>query len=472
MYPQWCSSENLLLISGTQIIIIMVPLFIDRERELKFLEDKYREERAQLIIIYGRRRIGKTEIIKQFIKGKKAIYHLCTSDGLTSNVNRLKEEFMSFTGRSYFRSLNVSLDELLMYFADEVKEKVVLAIDEFQYLIESDRNVTSLIQRAWDEKLKDSKIFLILTGSSIGMMENEVLSVKSPLYGRRTGSWKVDEIPFSYLSRFFPSKSMVDLVKIWSIVGGIPFYILQFDEKKTVEENVKEKIMMKGSVLYDEPLFLLREEFREQRIYLSILRAISKGYNTLSLISNYTGIDRSNLTAYLDRLEENGIVVRVIPYGKKKGWYEISDNFFDFWFKFVYDNLNYLEIDMVDEVIGRSNFEEYYSFKFEKLVRELLRRKEIKLPFDYNLVSFYSHKGEEVDIVLEGDRAIFLGEVKWSENFDVKTLLGKMKRIMPKINDKGKDEYYGVFAKSINKCVEGVLCYELGNEIEVFRRKD
>ncbi|QXJ32411.1 ATP-binding protein [Saccharolobus shibatae] len=449
----------------------MIPLFIDRERELKFLEDRYREDKAQLIIIYGRRRIGKTEIIKQFIKGKKAIYHLCTSDGLASNVNRLKEEFASFTGKAYFKSLNVSLDELLMYFADEVMGKVVLALDEFQYLIESERSITSLIQRAWDEKLKDSKIFLILTGSSIGMMENEVLSNKSPLYGRRTGSWRVDEISFPYLSDFFPSKNIVDLVKIWSIVGGIPFYILQFDERKSIEENVKEKIMSKGSILYDEPLFLLREEFREQRVYLSILRAISKGYTTISLISNYTGIDRSNLTAYLDRLEENGIISRVIPYGKKKGWYEISDNFFDFWFKFVYDNLNYLEIDMVDEVISKSNFDEYYSFKFEKLVKDLLRRKMIRLPFNYNLVSFYSHKGEEIDIVLEGERAIFLGEVKWSENVEVKPLLWKMKRVMSKINEKGKEEYYGVFAKSITKCNGNVLCYELGEGKEVFRLK-
>jgi len=444
---------------------------VDRERELKFLEDKYKEDKAQLIIIYGRRRIGKTEIIKQFIKGKKAIYHLCTADGVTINVNRLKEEFASFTGKAYFRSLNVGLDELLMYFADEVKERVILAIDEFQYLIESDRAVISLIQRAWDEKLKDSKVFLVLTGSSIGMMENEVLSIKSPLYGRRTGSWRVDEIPFQYLSEFFPSKSTEDLVKIWSIVGGVPFYILQFDDRKSVEENVKERIMKKGSVLYDEPLFLLREEFREQRVYLSILRAISKGYNTLSLISDITGIDRSNLTAYLDRLEENGIVSRVVPYGKKKGWYEISDNFFDFWFRFVYDNLDYLEMDMVDEVIKKSNFEEYYSFKFEKLVRELLRRKEIRLPFAYNLVSFYSHKGEEVDVLLEGERSIFLGEVKWSENVNVRALLGKMRKLMSKINDKGKEEYYGIFAKSIDKCVEGVLCYELGKGKEVFRMK-
>ncbi|MGC9105629.1 MAG: AAA family ATPase, partial [Thermoprotei archaeon] len=140
---------------------------MDRERELNFLEEKYREDRAHLIVIYGRRRIGKTELVKQFMRGKRGIYHLCTSDGLLANVRRLREEFSEFTGKGYFRSLEVGLDQLLIYLVEEVRDRFVLALDEFQYLIEADRGVTSLIQRAWDEGLKDSRIFLILTGSSV-----------------------------------------------------------------------------------------------------------------------------------------------------------------------------------------------------------------------------------------------------------------------------------------------------------------
>ena len=437
----------------------MVQQFIDRVRELKFLEEKYKEDSAQLIIIYGRRRIGKTELVKQFIKDKKAIYHLCTSDGVQNNVNSLKEKFAKFTGKNYFRSLSVNLDELLIYFGDEVKDRVILVLDEFQYLIESDRSVISLVQKAWDERLKDTKIFMIITGSSVGMMENEVLSKKSPLYGRRTGSWKVTQISFPYLFHFFPGKGIEELVKIWSIVGGVPFYILQFEKDKSVEENIREKILKKGNVLYDEPIFLLREEFREQRVYMSILRAISQGYNTTSKISEVTGIDKGNLTSYLDRLEENEIIERVIPYGMKRGWYEIKDNFFDFWFKFVYSNLSDLEIDNVDDVMRRINLEQYYSFKFEKLIRELIKEKIlVKLPFSY--VGKYVHKGEEVDIVAEGEDLIFLGEVKWSDNVDANELVWKMRRVMSKINEKGKNEYYGVFAKSFKRC-EGIICYDL-----------
>lgn len=256
----------------------MIQQFIDRERELEFLEEKYNEDKAQFIILYGRRRIGKTELVKQFIKDKEAIYHLSTTDGIQNNVNRLKETFARFTGKNYFRSLNVLFDDLLIYFGDEIGDKkVILAIDEFQYLIEADRSIISQVQRAWDEKLRSTKIYLLITGSSVGMMENEVLSTKSPLYGRRTGSWKLSALPFPSLSSFFRNKDIEELIKIWSTVDGIPFYILQLDPRLSVEENIKFKIMKKGNVLYDEPLYLLREEFKEQRVYLSILRAVSQG---------------------------------------------------------------------------------------------------------------------------------------------------------------------------------------------------
>ncbi len=432
----------------------MVQQFIDRERELEFLEEKYRENKAQLIVLYGRRRVGKTELVKQFIKDKEAIYHLSTNDGIQNNVKRLKEAFARLTGKNYFISLNVSLDELLIYFGDEISNRrVVLAIDEFQYLTEADKSVISQVQRAWDEKLSSTRLYLLITGSSVGMMENEVLSSRSPLYGRRTGSWKLSKLPFPALSSFFPGKNIEELIKIWSVVDGIPFYILQLDPSLSIEENIRRKIMEKGNVLYDEPLYLLREEFKEQRVYLSILRAISQGYNTISKISEVTGLDKGNLTSYLDRLEENEIVERVIPYGKKRGWWEIKDNFFDFWFKFVYENISDLEIDRVEEVMERINLGQYFSLKFEKLIRELIKEKLIPLPFKFEYVGKYLHKGEEVDVIAEGKEVLFMAEIKWSDNVECRPLINKMRKIMSKLNEEGKkNEYYGVFAKSFKDC--------------------
>ncbi|MBW9141983.1 MAG: ATP-binding protein, partial [Candidatus Aramenus sp.] len=329
----------------------------------------------------------------------------------------------------------------------------VLAIDEFQYLTEADKSVISQVQRAWDEKLSSTRLYLLITGSSVGMMENEVLSSRSPLYGRRTGSWKLSKLPFPALSSFFPGKNIEELIKIWSVVDGIPFYILQLDPSLSIEENIRRKIMEKGNVLYDEPLYLLREEFKEQRVYLSILRAISQGYNTISKISEVTGLDKGNLTSYLDRLEENEIVERVIPYGKKRGWWEIKDNFFDFWFKFVYENISDLEIDRVEEVMERINLGQYFSLKFEKLIRELIKEKLIPLPFKFEYVGKYLHKGEEVDVIAEGKEVLFMAEIKWSDNVECRPLINKMRKIMSKLNEEGKkNEYYGVFAKSFKDC--------------------
>ncbi|MCI2415533.1 MAG: ATP-binding protein [Candidatus Aramenus sp.] len=437
----------------------MVQQFIDRQRELEFLEEKYRENKAQLIVLYGRRRVGKTELVKQFIKDKEAIYHLSTNDGIQNNVKRLKEAFARLTGKNYFISLNVSLDELLIYFGDEISNRrVVLAIDEFQYLTEADKSVISQVQRAWDEKLSSTRLYLLITGSSVGMMENEVLSSRSPLYGRRTGSWKLSKLPFPVLSSFFPGKNIEELIKIWSVVDGIPFYILQLDPSLSIEENIRRKIMEKGNVLYDEPLYLLREEFKEQRVYLSVLRAISQGYNTISKISEVTGLDKGNLTSYLDRLEENEIVERVIPYGMKRGWWEIKDNFFDFWFKFVYENISDLEIDRVKEVMERINLGQYFSLKFEKLIRELIKEKLIPLPFKFEYVGKYLHKGEEVDVIAEGKEVLFMAEIKWSDNVECKPLINKMRKIMSKLNEEGKkNEYYGVFAKSFKNCDADVV---------------
>ncbi|ARM75194.1 ATP-binding protein [Acidianus manzaensis] len=446
----------------------MVPLFVDRQRELEFLENKYKENRAQLIILYGRRRIGKTELIKSFMQNKKGIYHLCTKEGINDNIKRLQEKMAELTGKNYFKSLNVSLDKLLEYFVDEIgNEKVVLALDEYQYLLEIDKGINSILQLAWDEKLSKSNIFLILLGSSIGMMENEILGSKSPLYGRRTASWKLTEINFPYLKFFYPNWKIEEIIKTWSILGGIPYYLNQFNSSLTVEENLRQNVFSKGSVLYNEPLFLLREEFREQRVYLSILKAISQGYNTVSKISDYTGLDRSNLTSYLDRLIENEIVIHEIPYQAKRGWYEIKDNFFDFWFKFVYTNLDYLEIGEINKVINRIDLTEYFSFKFEKLIRELIKSGIINLPFKPDIISRYIHKGEEVDIIAEGQGKIFLGEIKWSEKVDYRPLKKKLERIM-----EGEEKYYGFFAKSFSYC-EG-LCYDikkLDNTISEFLSK-
>ncbi|HIP75379.1 MAG TPA: ATP-binding protein [Thermococcus paralvinellae] len=402
-------------------------MFVDRGQEIEFLERKWAESGAQLIIIYGRRRIGKTMLLKEFLKGKKGVYFLATADSMGENVKELAEKFAELTGRGYFREVS-DFGRLFLYLGDEIKnERVAIVLDEFQYLMSLEPGVLSVLQKVWDEVLKDTKIFLVLCG--VGMMER-TLEYKSPLYGRRTGQWKVEPFDIRAMAEMFPERSMEELVKIYAIFGGVPFY-LDLTKGLSVEEAIKEKVLRKGEVLYEEPEFLLREELREPRVYKLILKGLALGYETLGELVSFTGLDRGNLSKYLDVLERLDIIGYELPYGRmKRGRYHIKDNFFNFWFRFVYPNLADLELGLVDEVWAKIGCElnAYYGRMFERLIREMLRLRIID--FGQKKVARWWHKGEEIDAVVELDDGLLFVEVKWSglKRNEAERILKKLRR--------------------------------------------
>lgn len=404
-------------------------MFVNRERELEFLERKWREERAQLIIIYGRRRVGKTVLLKEFLKGKNGVYFLATADSMGENVKGLAEKFSKFTGKEYFNDVR-DFEKLFRYLADEIKnERVAVVLDEFQYLMSLEPGILSILQKVWDEHLKDTGIFLVLCGSSIGMMER-TLNYKSPLYGRRTGQWKVEPFDIRAISKMLSDRSMEEIVKFYAVFGGVPFY-LDIVKELSVEDAIKEKVLRKGEVLYEEPEFLLREELREPKTYKLILKGLSLGYETLGELVSFTGLDRGNLSRYIDTLERLDLVGYELPYGRRKrGRYFIRDNFFNFWFRFVYPNLADLELGLSDEIWKRINGElnAYYGRMFERLIREMLRLR--ILDFGQKKVARWWHKGEEIDAVVELDDGLLFVEVKWSElnGKEAERILEELKR--------------------------------------------
>ncbi|AEC52026.1 Prokaryotic ATPase, AAA superfamily, disease resistance protein related protein [Pyrococcus sp. NA2] len=404
-------------------------MFVNRRRELEFLERKWREKGAQLIIVYGRRRVGKTMLLKEFLKGKRGVYFLATTDSMSENVKELAEKLAKLTGRSYFKEVR-DFGRLFLYLAEEMKnERVAVVLDEFQYLMSLEPGILSVIQKLWDEHLKDTEIFLVLCGSSVGMMER-TLDYKSPLYGRRTGQWKVEPFDIRGISEMFPERSMEELVKIYAVFGGTPFY-LDLVKGLSVEEAIREKVLRKGEVLYEEPEFLLREELREPRIYKLILKGLALGYETLGELVSFTGLERGHLSRYLEILERLDLVDYELPYGKRKrGRYYIKDNFFNFWFRFVYPNLSDLELGLVDEVWSRieRDLNSYYGKMFERLVREMLRLKIIN--FGQRKVSRWWHRGEEIDAVVELEDSLLFVEVKWSElrGREAKEILRELER--------------------------------------------
>jgi AAA+ ATPase superfamily predicted ATPase len=451
----------------------MIQHFFNREAELKFLENKYLQDSSQLIIIYGRRRVGKTELIKKFIQNKSNVYILCTRDSFLENIKEIKEKFYQITGKEYFLKLETnSLFDIFKFFVEEIGErKVVVAIDEFPYLIEVEKGVVSTFQKIWDELLKDRKVFLILCGSSIGMMETEVLSYKSPLYGRRTGEWKVEPFTFADVRKIFKELPIEEAMKVWFVFGGTPFYLSLIDPSISIEENIKKKILTKGEVLYNEPRILLKEEFREPKTYMLILKYLSLGYNSQGELSSVTGIEKGNLSKYLSVLENVGLVEYILPLGqRKRGIYVLSEPFFNFWFRFVYPNLSDLEVGLIDETFSRisSQLNAYYGVMFERLITELIKIKKIKLPFSFSWIGKWWHKGKEIDIVALNDetKEILFCECKWKENVDAQEVVRELKEKSKLVKWKSDErkEYYAIFAKSFEKKIEEQNIFLFGIE--------
>jgi len=306
-------------------------LFIDRKEEIQYLEDRYIQAGFDFFVIYGRRRIGKTELIKNFVSNKPHIYMLCNKAGTPSNILKIKKEIAKFVQEPEIASENI--EEIFSYLVKKVNQKVIVVLDEFSFLVEKDDSIPSLFQAVIDEVLKNKNIMLILCGSSISMMES-LLGIKNPLYGRKTGHMKIDVLKFRYLKEFFPGNTLEENIKTYAILGGVPFYLEKFKADKSALENALVEILSKKGRLYEEVDFLLKEEMREPDIYKSILSAIAQGNAKVVDIANKTGIKASDMDRYLKVLMILGILKKDMPVTEtksKKTLYLIDDNFFDFY---------------------------------------------------------------------------------------------------------------------------------------------
>ncbi|MEZ0319668.1 MAG: ATP-binding protein [Pyrobaculum sp.] len=437
----------------------MKRIFVDRERELRYLEERFAENKPHLVVVYGRRRVGKTELLKRFIEGKACVYFLAARTSIRDNLAELRRRIAEATGRRYFEKLEVdSLGELLRYYWEEV-ERPCLVIDEFGYLVELDSGVLSDLQRAWDEFLSKKSAFLVLCGSTISTIEVEVLGRKSPLYGRRTGSWEVKPLDFRWARALLPRYGFEDAVKAWAVAGGVPLYLKELDDSKTPEENIRDAVFTKGRLLYDEGYFLLREELREPATYLTVLKYIALGYATVGKLSGAAGLDKGNLMKYLSVLESLGLVRHVVPYGqRRKGAYAVADNYMWFWLKFVLPNRGDLELGLAEEVLNREStrLEQHYGLVFEQLVRDLISAGLVKLPFKPKYVGQWWRGDAQIDVVaLDEENALF-AEVKWgkADRRDFENLVEKSQRI-----DVGaRRRHYLIFARG--GTAEGLVDFE------------
>ncbi|AMM55017.1 ATP-binding protein [Pyrococcus kukulkanii] len=434
----------------------MFQQFVDRKRELEELEKSWESDKPELIVIYGRRRVGKTALALKAFEDKPVIYFLADEREIDENLKEFRSKIAEFFKDEILARSNLDWIELFKYVGN--KGKVVLIIDELPYLVESYKAFPSLLQKAWDLYLQHSKVKLVLIGSSVSMME-KLLGRKSPLYGRRTIQIKLRPLKYFHVKEFFPKYSEEDAIRVYGVVDGIPLYLKQFTDELSFWDNIRYNFLRKESFLYTEAEFLLRQEFREPRRYFSILKAISMGNTKFGEIVNATSLDKSTVSKYLDNLEEIHVVRKLYPAfepeKRRNLRYEITDNYFKFWFRFIYPNRELIERELEEEALGkiREGFDHYMGGVFEEVARDFLWSK-----FRFDAGGPWWRKEEEIDFVgVKGNTAYFF-EVKWSrlKVSEVHKILESLEEKAEKVNVKAKEKKFGVVAKEFKR-KEGLM---------------
>jgi len=388
----------------------MMKRFINRERELDALNRQYAAEGASLMIIYGRRRIGKTTLIKEFIKNKYALYFLADDESEDNIKKRFAESLAEYTGQSYkYKIVFEEWRDMFEYFKEyESSDKKILIIDELPYIAGANPAFPSILQWVWDEWFQYENIMLILCGSLVHMMEKYTLSYDSPLYGRRTGQLKMKQVDFLHYNKFYEYKDYRDLIERYAVTGGVPRYIELFNGNADIFEEINRLMLSNDGLLYEEPEFLLRREVDEIGSYFAIIKSIAAGNHRPGKISADIGIKQTSLPKYLKTLMDLDILERETPVTEhnpeksKMSLYQIKDNFLRFWFRFVYPERTRLEMGQSDYVLGKikTNFiDNHVAHIYEYVCRSELWRLAPAEALQFNTVGRWWNSKDEIDIV-------------------------------------------------------------------------
>ncbi|MEM7538516.1 MAG: ATP-binding protein [Chloroflexota bacterium] len=449
--------------------------FIGRRHELALLDKLYQRQGAQFLVLYGRRRIGKTALIQEWISSRvdsqispdDILYWMATQ---TSTTNQLREFSQTVllhmspntpvSATFSYDSWETALAQVAEYAA---RRRFVLILDEFTYVMQANTEVPSLIQRLWDHQLKTSNLFLILTGSLAGIIQRTILEYQAPLYGRATSKLKLQPLSFGTLSLFFPNMPTEQRVAVYAITGGIPAYLELFDDNLNLLNNLREHFITPTNLMLNDAVFLLREQLDEPRNYMALLESIAAGNHKLADVAKMAGLDRSAATKYLAVLSELGYVKRTVPATvrhpekSRQGRFVITDAYLRFYFRFLRPYLGDIERGRINRVISllRDHLTDFIgTHTFEELCREWLdiSTDEGTLPFFPDRVGSHWSRTSQVDVLGINWRTkeILLGECKWGrqsvERKVVDTLVDKTAKVLP-----SKDAwtvYYAFFVRT------------------------
>ncbi|MEZ4733523.1 MAG: ATP-binding protein [Caldilineaceae bacterium] len=443
----------------------MMIKFVNRERELADLEDLWQRTGTQLVVVYGRRRTGKTTLLAHFLRDKSHLFWVADRFPATTLLGDLSRTIHAYqhpelpvdpaftypNWEMLFRALGTLARE----------RRIGVVLDEFPYAVEAEPALPSLLQRLWDQDLKNSHLFLVLCGSHIGMMERELMSYRAPLYGRRTGQILLRPMEFSALRKYFNFWNHIQQVTAYAILGGVPSYWEQFEPRHTIEANVRERILRSNNLLYMEPAFLVYEELREPRNYLGILRAIGQGHRQMRDIAEASGVSRTNLSKYLETLRDLRLVERRVPVTERnpeqsrRGLYHLSDNFLEFYFRFVAPFTADLEQGYLERA-WQAIEQQLNAFvgvtAFESLCRQWVQQQGQRghLPFQPQAVGSHWDRQTQVDVVALNwqEKTAFFGESRWTTRpLGVQTL-DELRAKAPQVLPADWHIHYALFARS------------------------
>ncbi|MCM1387184.1 MAG: ATP-binding protein [Bacillus sp. (in: Bacteria)] len=444
--------------------------FINRKNELNTLWREYSRKEASFVVIYGRRRVGKTALINEFCKDKRTIFYLATEENEEENRNALKNVAADILNHKFLKEMAAgrweTIFDVIAEACNRETERLILVIDEFQYLGKANPAFPSILMRIWDEKLKDKNIMLVLCGSLIHMMTAQVLCYDSPLYGRRTAQMRIGQISYQYYKEFAPDLTEEERLQRYAVTGGVPKYIEIFREEQShaepdIYELIRRHIMSRNAFLYMEPEFLLQKEVTEIGSYFSILKTIAAGNHKLSKIATAMNIKQTSLSKYLNVLSELDLIEREVPITEespeksKKGLYFIKDNFIKFWFQFIYPYKGMLENDQDDYVLDkiRNHFiDSHVSYVYENICRQKVWEWNGK-GFSVNRVGRWWGKSDvEIDIVAYDSTGqdIIFGECKYTHAPKGMEILRNLEEKACAVDwhKKERKEYFMLFSKS------------------------
>jgi uncharacterized protein len=442
-------------------------MFINRKEEVEQLTRLYNSDHAELFILYGRRRVGKTELLRAFCIDKPHIFFIATLSSDTEQLATFSQQIYGFSHSEVPAGFTFpSWDAAFQALADfPMQPRPIIIMDEFTYLISGNKAIPSILQKVWDEKLKNTRIMLVLCGSYIGMMETEVLGYQAPLYGRRTASTLLRPLDLPSSSLFFPHYSPEEQFLAWAVLGGMPYYLRTFSDHQDIFTNIHQHILnAQTGALFNEPRLLLMEELREPRNYFSILRAIAQGRTRLNEITQESGVGEvTSVARYLDILQHMRLITRRVPATEnqpeksKKGIYQIDDHFLRFWFRYVQPNQSGLDLGLTDAILEqriRPDMDHFVSTAFEEAALVFVARLAQKggLSFLPERIGGWWDREIEIDVlaISQTEKSALVGECKWSVNpIGTNILVDLKKKAQILIKDYGIQKIqYALFARS------------------------